>query len=127
MNSIERRIISQLLRYYLLVPHSSTICTYLMYNGTNSYRSDTLVVSLLHFIASHIACHIALILDTFQPSIVHQNLCLTVFIDYKTNIGDVVFQRHKGYVESIPVRKQFIAAWSRYGVRKKRIVSQTFA
>ena len=38
-----------------------------------------------------------------------------MFIDYKTNIGDVFFQRHKGYVDSIPVRKQFIAAWSRYG------------
>jgi len=40
-----------------------------MYNGTNSYSSDTLVVSLLHIIASHIACHIALILDTTnQPA-----------------------------------------------------------
>ena len=51
----------------------------------------------------------------FQPSIVHQYLYLTVFIDFKTNIGDVFFQKHKGYVDSIPVRKQFIATWSRYG------------
>jgi len=64
LRSIRRRIINQLLRYYLLVPHTSTICTYLMYSGTNSYISDTLVVSLLHIIASHLACHIALILDT---------------------------------------------------------------
>ena len=51
----------------------------------------------------------------FPESFAHRYIYLTVYVDHHTSFISVYFQQSKGYIDSIPVRKQYIAEHARYG------------
>jgi hypothetical protein len=55
---------------------------------------------------------------SFTRSFAYGYKHLTAFIDFATNFGAVYFQKTKGYVDSIPIRKRFIADHQKYGTIK---------